>query len=372
MNTTFTCSLCHEVRPIDDQRMFRNQPFCQCCYNSETVICDHCGERIWATESITDGTITLCRTCREEQYVRCHVCDRLIPTNYACYPYDGDDPYCSTCANCEEPDEDDESIHDYGYKPKPIFYGNGCRYLGVELEIDDAGEDNDSAEEILYIANRNADHVYCKHDGSLDEGFEIVTHPMTLEYHMQSMPWERVMSRAISLDYRSHQAETCGLHVHVNRDSLGNTIQQQEDTIARILFFVENHWNELLRFSRRTQSQMDRWAARYGRKDSPKELMTHVKEKYPCRYACVNLINENTIEFRMFRGTLRYSTLIATLQLVNEICEVAFCSFDSMMEQMTWLEFVSHLDQHRYPELIQYLKERRLYVSEPVAGEEEV
>ena len=172
------------------------------------------------------------------------------------------------------------------------------------------------------------------------------------------------------MGYRSHQTRTCGLHVHVNRDSLGDTLTQQEEAIARILFFVENHWNELLRFSRRTQEQMDHWAARYGRKNSPKEQMEHVKKQYAGRYTCVNLTNGTTIEFRLFRGTLRYNTLIATLQLVNEICSVALCCSDEEMAALTWGEFVGQL--HESPELVTYLKERQLYVNDAVTGEEEI
>ena len=37
--------------------------------------------------------------------------------------------------------------------------------------------------EILEIANEYDEHIYIKSDSSLDDGMEIVTHPMTLEYH---------------------------------------------------------------------------------------------------------------------------------------------------------------------------------------------
>ncbi len=137
--------------------------------------------------------------------------------------------------------------------------------------------------------------------------------------------WRSELLRsAVNMGYRSHQTGTCCLHVHVNRDSPGDTPARQKDTIARVLFFVENNWNELLKFSRRTVSRMQQWAARYGRKDSPKEVMETAKNKCYSRYSCVNLLNYNVIEFRMFRGTLRCSTLKATLQLVNEICEVQY------------------------------------------------
>ena len=106
-------------------------------------------------------------------------------------------------------------IQDYYYKPNPIFYGDGNRYFGVELEIDDAGENNTNAAKIVNIANHDEEHIYCKHDGSLNEGFEIVTHPMTLDYHLNHVPWAAVLAKAKELGYRSHQSGTCGLHVHV-------------------------------------------------------------------------------------------------------------------------------------------------------------
>jgi hypothetical protein len=68
---------------------------------------------------------------------------------------------------------------------------------------------------------------------------------------------------------------------------------------------------------------MERWANRYGMKNKPKELMDDVKSRCSNRYTCVNIQNYNTIEFRIFRGTLKYNTFIAALQLIDEICDVA-------------------------------------------------
>ena len=72
----------------------------------------------------------------------------------------------------------------------------------------------------------------------------------------------------------------------------------------------------------------------------------------------------------MFRGTLKWNTLIATLQLLDRICDVAICLSDDELKDLSWTTFVSgcaHL-----PELVQYLKERRLYINEPVTAEAEV
>jgi hypothetical protein len=182
------------------------------------------------------------------------------------------------------------------------------------------------------------------------------------------MPWAEVLTALKEMGYVSHNAGTCGLHCHISRDALGDTQEEQEDTIARILYFIEKHWEELVKFSRRTQNQLERWAARYGYKDSPKELLKHAKGGYG-RYTCLNLSPDETIEFRMFRGTLKKNTIIATLQLIDRIIDLALDLSDWELKSMSWTTFVAGCTQ---PELIQYLKERRLYVNEPVTAEEEV
>lgn len=52
-----------------------------------------------------------------------------------------------------------------------------------------------NASTLLNIANRKHSFAYCKHDGSLDDGFEIVTHPMSLEYQLHEMSWDEVLNR---------------------------------------------------------------------------------------------------------------------------------------------------------------------------------
>ncbi len=102
-------------------------------------------------------------------------------------------------------------FNDYSYKPDPIFRGNGKRYFGVELEIDNGGKDDDNACELLDTANRDCENIYIKTDSSLSDGLEIVTHPMTLDYHLNSMPWEDICDMALKLGYMSHKTKTSGI-----------------------------------------------------------------------------------------------------------------------------------------------------------------
>lgn len=355
------CEFCGKSLSSASTFEYGGKIMCSTCLDERTEICEICGTRIWPYNNAGNSETILCQHCYSTHYTYCEDCGALIHQDDAYYEDGSDIPYCYECYQ----DLCAGTIKNYSFKPMPIFYGDKDLYLGVELEIDVAGESNSNADEIISPANCKNYHLYCKHDGSLNDGFEIVSHPMTLDYHKNNMSWENVMSRAIDLGYRSHQTSTCGLHIHVGRRQLGSTYELQEDTISRIVYFVEAHWNELLKFSRRTEANINRWARRYGLSSTTKETYDKAKKGTDMgRYVSLNLYNDNTIEFRIFRGTLKYSTFVATLELVHEICTQAIDMTDSEFESMCWSDFVKNIDKNRKPALIEYLKSKQLYVNE--------
>jgi len=356
------CMICHCALEDGDGIELNGDLLCDDCAEEHTVVCDHCGDTIWANDSVSDERMTLCQCCYDDNYHRCEECGRIIHDNDTYWS--GDYPYCSHCY-----DDLDTEIEEYSYKPDPIFYGEGNRFFGIELEMDCAGKDDDNARRIKEQANLRCEHIYCKSDGSLDDGFEIVSHPMTLDYHQHEMPWNDVLREAVRLGYKSHMTSTCGLHVHVNRDALGENRDEQDEVVEKILFFVETHWNELFIFSRRSEYSMNRWSARYGYEKTGKQILDKAKKGNNGRYAAVNLCPYQTIEFRLFRGTLKLNTLIATLQLVNRIIDIALTMSEDEIANQSWSDFVQTVTES---ELIQYLRERRLYVNDEIESEGEV
>ena len=262
------------------------------------------------------------------------------------------------CDACRERRQLFSGINSYGVKPVPTFFGNPKSsiingYLGIELEVDKGGEDDEYASEV----NDMLGYTYCKHDGSLDEGFEIVTFPGTLEYHMEAKSkWEEASRFLFDRDYRSHDARTCGLHVHVSRDAFGETPEEQEAAIARLVYLFERHWDNFVTFSRRTKGQLREWANKYGRDDGEtiKDLYDKAKGSYS-RYKAINLCNKDTIEFRMWRGTLNIDTFMATLQLVALLVKASTKSTKSVVAT-SWKGLV----KSDYPELNAYLESRGL------------
>ncbi len=173
------CPVCGKL--VEELIEFQGRIMCPDCLDELTVICSHCSLRIYRDDAEYDGNIVLCQGCYDYSYTRCSECNALIHIDNAFYE-DGNDDLCSRCYD----ELNSSTIKNYNYKPEPIFYGSGSLFMG-ELEIDKGGEDEDNANELIKLANLSLERIYCKHDGSIQDGFEIVSHPMTLEYHLNEL-----------------------------------------------------------------------------------------------------------------------------------------------------------------------------------------
>ena len=316
--------------------------------------CDYC-EYLYSEYNIAINTssITLCDHCYSDYFFHCAGCDEVEHLNHG--ELIGDDYYCASCAEYQR-----NPILPYSSKPDPIFYGGHSGY-GLELEIDDGDYRQEAARDIQAAG---AGHIYIKDDRSLScEGMEIVTHPATLDYHINHFPWAEICETASSYGYKSHDTETCGLHIHASRSLFGNTQMEQDLTIAKIILLVDR-WYEtkIVEFARRDYARMRRWAdkpnAGIEPEDNDVEAVNKSKKTANDRYKAVNLCNRNTIEFRFFRGTLRQDTIIASIQWTDTI--IRYCRNTPLKDlfNTSWDNIFSNTG---HAELTEYLKQRNLY-----------
>lgn len=325
---------------------------CEDC-SSEYYRCDCC-ECFYSEYNIAINrvSITLCDRCYNDYYFRCAGCDEVEHLDYG-ETVDGY-YYCSSCA-----EEYRGPIQPYSYKPVPVFYGASAGY-GLELEIDDGDYKREAAAAILEAA---ADHVYLKEDGSLSSaGFEIVTHPASLDYHMNHFPWDDICRVALSYGYRSHDTDTCGLHVHASRSLFGISLMEQDLTIAKIMLLFDRWYDtEIVKFARRNLAKMRRWAdkpdAGIEPDDGDNEAINKAKDTAKHRYKAINLCNTHTVEFRIFRGTLKRDTIIASIQWVDVL--IKYCRETQLKDlfNVTWNDIFGNT---KYKELTDYLKQRNL------------
>jgi formylmethanofuran dehydrogenase subunit E len=351
----YCCDNCYELVHVDNIIAvdYDSEYVCESCADNYYT-CDHCGGLFSDCHiSVNSISITLCDNCYSEYYFTCPGCDEVYHQEDG--EYINDELYCESCAEDRR-----GSILPYSYKPNPIFYGGNAGY-GVELEIDD-GEYKEEAAEDINKAGKG--HIYLKEDGSLSyAGFEIVTHPATLDYHVNRFPWTDICEAALSYGYRSHDTDTCGLHVHASRSLFGDTETEQDLTIAKIILLVDRWYDTyIVRFARRDISKMRQWAnkpnAGIKPEDGEFDAVHKSKKSADNRYKAVNLCNRNTIEFRFFRGTLKRDTIIASIQWVNTI--IQYCRNAPLKDlfNTTWDNIFGNTE---HTELTNYLKQRNLY-----------
>lgn len=273
----------------------------------------------------------------------------------------------------------DDAYLSYHHTEARLFLGSpnmeeceGVMSLSPELESDNfedycpekvAGALRDYAGDIRGIRLLDT-----KHDGSLRNGLEIASQPASLAYHMRDYNWANIL-KILSTYSESHDAGTCGLHVHVSRKSLGHTDEARDLVIAKLLYLIEKWFTPdgaLGKFSRRDMNCDDDtyWCKtnKIGIKSSDKRKDFDRKYKeykstdeYSDRYHALNLTNHSTIEFRMFRGTHNPETFAATLQLVEAM--VRFCKTHTTTEVQT-CRFGDIVATCKYAELASYCTRR--------------
>ena len=148
---TFACSHCGVIHPAAERTDFDGQTLCPDCLGEHTATCTRCGTRIWTEDNAGTDVDPLCQSCYDDYYETCTRCGALIRRDDAYYEDDDEDECDPLCHHCFTSIQ--KSIQNYYYKPDPIFYGEGDRFFGVELEIDGAGERDNAAiiaKEILH------------------------------------------------------------------------------------------------------------------------------------------------------------------------------------------------------------------------------
>lgn len=254
-----------------------------------------------------------------------------------------------------------EQIYDYDYKPEPIFYGHDSLFLGIELEVDNGTLTRKFLGELLSTANRlEQQRIFLKSDSTLNSGFEIVSNPMSLDYHMNIMNWRDIFLLLHKNHFESNNTQTCGLHIHVNKSYFGEDVVTQIEHITKAIFFMEKFWSELQTLSRRSINSCDLFSFRFGL-DIIYTAYEALYQLASNHHYVLNTENEDTVEFRLFKGTIDYANFIAALQLVFNICSFVRNSSNENIKNMMWRDFTDSI-KPKYTYLIDYLREYRLYI----------
>ncbi len=265
---------------------------------------------------------------------------------------------------CEFTTEKDY-IHDWNYKPdyiKHFMDGENKRttlLLGAEIEVggnDDVRDlniKNSVVKKCIQIINGSKsdkeDLIYSTHDGTVQ--IELDTMPCSLEYHKNKMNYKEMFKYLDDEGYKGHDCITAGLHIHANRDYLGKTKLQQELVISKILYIIEK-FNDNICIIARRNNDYSKFVGDRAKEDTA--LILFDKYKREGKRAALNLEHKDTIEFRMFKSTLKYETFILTLEFVKNIIDFAKSVSIEEIENMNWNDLMKTFSK----DLQQYYTDR--------------
>lgn len=298
----FHCPACESMELLDDSGYFNGTRYCESCYDNCVYTCDDCGDQYW----------------------------------------DGDGHHC---------DEDGSHlINSYSYKPRPYFFGTATYHMGFELEVESDGNSIRDGAEV--IVNSLGERIYLKEDGSLNQGFEIVTHPHSLDEYQTNFDWS-ALNQLRRLGFRSWDTSTCGLHVHVSRTAFGFAHKRSDITK------VQAHELRFMKLIYDNERQISRLAGRtstYATFEDKGRLVSKVKHgsQHNGRYSAINSENSATLEVRVFRGSLKPQRVLMALELVQ--CAVEYTRnlhVSASNRALSWMMFTGYVvdNASTYPNL---------------------
>jgi len=342
---------------------------CECCefrdYDEDT-------EYLFYVEG---SDYYVCEPCRDDEYSYCSDCSSLFHQDDLRWVDRVQEYYCDSCHN---PDND-SCIKSYDYTPYLTFYDynknvmssvhNYKKYklpfYGAELEVECKGGDREEyAEEIMNYEGEEK-YFYCKHDGSLSDGFEICFMPMTFNAIKSLNLWDAMLKYRGRDKLQSFNTTTCGMHIHINREAF------TDHHLFKFISFIHEFKSFIYLISQRKKTGEFNSYAKFnnGFKDRAKKSMvdsiksrksgwkeykdkysTHSTTRFGEKYVPVNLQHRDTVEVRIFKGNLMEESIRKNFEFVDSLYYFTRENPIYRLKVGEYLDFCSR-DIKKYPNL---------------------
>lgn len=289
----------HDVRDEDGYTQYRRGP---ASWFEDMYYCDHCN--CYVDGDDWDDDNDMCRWCYEESH--------KIIEGYS-----------------ESHEHDPILFGDY--ESEDSFVG-----LGFELEVDGAeslrSKNNRVAEGLCEASELDDDEMRFAYDGSLNNGFEIISQPHTVKaFWERQANWAKMLRYLSDNGYKSHDPGTCGLHVHVSRGMFGSKKSDQDTAIAKVYTFFDDNWDDIVKVSRRRSFRYccknelySEEYAQVSKGEKTKFDFWKKKSVYEGGHGvALNNSNRATFEYRLGRGTLNSWSFFSWIDFVLTITKNA-------------------------------------------------
>ena len=252
------------------------------------------------------------------------------------------------CARCQQPlTPRGAAIHDYSYMPQLTFLkgDNSCEelFLGVELEItpEDQGVLKQHSEALSLLP----DFVYAKRDSSIPVGFEMVTHPFAQSWaHDHLHDWLSIFPQLYSLGYRSGDTSLCGTHIHMSKVAFTHA------QLYKFMYFVYRHPSLMLLLSQRDSQCLSQYASVIDTGNTYRRRARVKEQGNRGRHDAVNISHKNTVELRIFNGTLNPLAFMKNID--TALCIYNYAN-DTALHALNLNSFLDYVrgNKHIYPYL---------------------
>ena len=339
------CAVCDTaIEPDDVFHTNSDQTVCSDCVR----ICERCNDTGTSDDAFSeiDGREMWCEHCTMNNANYCVRCEEYTSEG-TCYIYDRSDywcefctqdqaSYCDDCDNyyadgCMDCSQEPPAIHDYSYRPDLIFHTTNKDerlYFGMEIELECRNGRYDPAE----YAGRLEDYdlAYLKSDGSLSDGFEIVTHPMTHDFFKNEATefWDTLAGLRNQYKVMTWGTQTAGIHIHISRTGFKggphmhrflNLVYSNEDLYSTVAGRNSNRWakfDDVMTNTRTTDEEGNRsW------KEHRSFRNKIVDGRNTDRYSAVNTQNRDTLELRIFKSTTKPERIKGYMDLAHASVE---------------------------------------------------
>jgi len=222
-------------------------------------------------------------------------------------------------------------------------------YYGVELEVI---RRKTAPSDVKAQIEKDLDgHVFIKRDGSVrangfnNAGFEIVSVPATFRAHKEL--WQKFFSEKGSARFlRSWSTGVCGIHIHISR------IAFTPPHLARFIAFINS--TKTRKFVEDVAGRSGNSYCKYTGDWTFARVFKDLKGRDSEKYRAVNLMHEQTVEVRIFKGNVRKAGFFKCLEFVDAVfnytktCSYRNVSVDGFLEWM-------NINNYGYGNLVKWL-----------------
>lgn len=216
-----------------------------------------------------------------------------------------------------ESDQDTQYIHSYKSSDRdlnlPEKFITGTKFqCGLEVEVEFGYDREDTAEYLVENYSSNERNFILEEDGSLSDGFEMVTSPFVFNGELPN--W---LSK--SLDYIENDTdrhfEHCGGHIHIDRNSFVN-----REAIQLFTYLFNEYDVYIAKISGRDEVSPDYAQSQKGAFESVLDIHT-TGNNWCSRYVYINRQNARTVEARVFKGCTNKDIIVKRLSLLKHMVE---------------------------------------------------